>query len=135
MNTTINIFNLHAGARPKWWFLELRFGRKLTEREVRVLQDSRLVGMPVGVDGVSADAYPVKYPDTSDSDEVVRVVRKIGAPARVRVAPQGRDCSAGCENRADVDRPCRLGNAGACWPIFRDTDWIEIDPMATGRAG
>lgn len=119
--------------RAKHWAVELRFDRPLTQREQRYIR-GMLYGVAeneVGRDGAKITHWPNKWPDEHDDALIRTVVRRIGAPARVRAAPFGRDCLVGrCEASTGAAR-CSIGDVAACDPVFFDLDWQTIDPLAT----
>lgn len=111
----------------KYWAVEIRFSRILTEREQRTLLNT-FYGVSVcnvGQDGAMIPQWPDKWPGADDDAIILEAVRKIGAPARVRAAPFGRDC----DQRGD--ERCDIGSVNSCNPIFTDGDWRTIDPLAT----
>jgi hypothetical protein len=111
--------------RAKWWAVEIRFSKRLTESQIRVLRDALFASdTEVGQDGAKIDKWASKWPNEADDAIIYHAVYKIGAPARVRAAPLGRDCA------SPDDEACDLGSPWGCHPVFTDNDWQTIDHAA-----
>ena len=122
--------------RAKWWQVEIRFSRQLTDREVRTLS-AALYGVAeheMGQDGALIGQWPTKWPGADDDRVVLDAIRKVGVPAKVRAAPHGRDCpGAGCDLLAISDKPpavCAVGDIASCDAVLTDEDWLVVDPAA-----
>lgn len=71
----------------KWWGVELRFTRPLRRREVRVLSRSSIADYAqVGTDGVIWDPWYNSYPGPWDTYWLIRLIRRVKVPARVRMS-------------------------------------------------
>jgi hypothetical protein len=126
-----------AGRRAKWWSVEVRPERRLRPREVRWLASQHeLEGAAVGQDGIVCDQWWNSWPGTRDSWSLLDIIRRLGVPALVRVAPFGRDCpGADCPNACrefDASHRCIIGSAFSADPVWTKADWKRVDPRGTG---
>lgn len=72
------------------------------------------------------EKWPHKWPRQADEDALLQAIKRIGLPARLRLAPFGRDCpgeSCDCSEAHE----CKLGDITACDPIFKEEDWVHYD--------
>lgn len=99
--------------RLKWYWIELRFSRRLTRRELRTLQRA-LSGqdLQVGVDGVTGcwDDWPGPTSALYFDALLSRL-----PPWRIRTAPIGY-------GNPDL-QPCEVGFFGG-QPVFAERDWV-----------
>lgn len=129
------LFPQPAGGAPhKWWCVEIRFDRPLKKGTIRLLSDAfrceEYRGQRhVGTDGALLNQWYNSFPGGADAAVIFAIVRRVGAAARVRAAPYGRDCPnhPGCVEDPEEPPPEVGSSECSCNPHFTDADWLRVN--------
>lgn len=135
----LSVFGVVNGEPVKYWFLEVRYRRRLTRSEVRNLCDYLPVDVDgqsviVGEDGVVSNHWPDDWCNAWTNVPLAQALKRLNIPCRVRAAPAGRDCAgrgvcdAVCLDPTCCPSPrCEVGGCGSCDPVFTEADWQHLD--------
>jgi hypothetical protein len=118
----------------KWWYVELRFAKPLTRRQIKIVLRHlpNWNGGGVGKDGAIWDQWWNSWPGAGDEALIFETVERIGFDAKVRAIPFGRDCpGASCFVAFDDSHRCRLGSADSIHPTPVESDWVYVKPRSS----